>query len=973
MQALRMRAFISEDDPILPLPPPLAPPLTTAAVRRILRPGELLPTNLVQKRSLPPLPSTYPHHSELLPPVPARSHESSLPLPDAPVSDEDMLDSVLPDMNCPESNEDVEFPPAETSPRLTDSMHPRYLEKSALAKAWDAQKQQKFGKDNLLQSYTTEPVFCHVLLLLFKSGFFVRRDLRRLFRALPPSKRLWDEYHRVRNIDWSPLCQPNMNWQDQTEIDFNRVEMRTSMLFHFNMDLAAVHRAIGGNHVGTHRNADVIISRLEGILDQKLLDEIRRILEDGCPAKFNQEGTHQEFVEMLSYGNHPSLTQHVEKVMKTMNKEDRKDQVLTFPAWLAPFTPHLMLTPQGFVMIPGKNDRLVFDASFMLHMNSRPFNHCIDLSDEPEIIFGGAYLKYLTYLYNLRITYPNTDIQVFDDDVTGAFRQPKYNPNVISAKAYIIDKCLFVPTGSTFGDRSSPSSFEPFARARMALSREISRGRQPVPEFPEYLDHVKFGPPPPPGFHFPEARADQFNPGIVTPSDGSFPPVEYNMHVDDNLYGAAGPDQMRWAMRCSIAGLIGVLGDNEPDIRPSQPDTEKFFKNTVSHTRRQLGYITDTRTMSISIPADKREELLSNLINNWGPTSGRDRFTLTEAAELLGVLVSMCRVCPWGIFLFQNLYHAMYQSLARNAARIWHSDEFRNNIALRDTYSKHPTDSSKYRFFSKKVSRAIWDVKSYTYLSADVRDELAFITKVFSDPSTYRWESPMAHLIKREHDYETFQDSCLKGAGGFSPPFRFWWIVEWHEQVVLRTKLPRNSIHRISINLLEYAAIIIGLAGSIVAWEMLPPASRPSHPMVLLWTDNTTAKSWTKKISGLKTPQGRTLARIFSHLLMFSDVGIEAGYIEGEKNTIADYLFRVQFSNDLSALSLEKMQTKFSCLKSSRPFLPSSELVSLLTTALLTQSVVIPTTRVKLGQIATGPTSSSECFSKNSVSPTRSF
>jgi hypothetical protein len=91
-------------------------------------------------------------------------------LPDAPVSDEDMLDSVLPDMNCPESNEDVDFLPAETSPRLTDSMHPRYLEKSALAKAWDAQKQQKFGKDNLLQSYTIEPVFCHVLLLLLKSG-----------------------------------------------------------------------------------------------------------------------------------------------------------------------------------------------------------------------------------------------------------------------------------------------------------------------------------------------------------------------------------------------------------------------------------------------------------------------------------------------------------------------------------------------------------------------------------------------------------------------------------------------------------------------------------------------------------------------------------------------------------------------------------------------------------------------------------
>jgi hypothetical protein len=94
------------------------------------------------------------------------------------------------------------------------------------------------------------------------------------------------------------------------------------MLFHFNMDLAAVHRAIGGNRVSTHLNSDVIISRLEGLLDQKILDEIRRILEDGCLAKFNEEGTHHESAEMLAYGNHPSLTKHVEKVMKMMNKED---------------------------------------------------------------------------------------------------------------------------------------------------------------------------------------------------------------------------------------------------------------------------------------------------------------------------------------------------------------------------------------------------------------------------------------------------------------------------------------------------------------------------------------------------------------------------------------------------------------------------------------------------------------------------
>jgi hypothetical protein len=151
-------------------------------------------------------------------------------------------------------------------------------------------------------------------------------------------------------------------------------------------------------------------------------------------------------------------------------------------------------------MIPGKNDQLVFDASFMLHVLSRPFNHSIDLTDEPEIIFGGAYIQYLTALFKLQITYrPNTNILVFDDDVTGAFRQPKYKPNVISAKSYIIDDYLFVPK-----PHSSPV-----------------------------------------GVHH-----------------------KYPHHVN--------------------------------------------------------------------------QKLLTNLVENWGPTSGRNYFTLSEAAELLGVLVSMC-------------------------------------------------------------------------------------------------------------------------------------------------------------------------------------------------------------------------------------------------------------------------------------------------------------------------------------------
>jgi hypothetical protein len=71
---------------------------------------------------------------------------------------------------------------------------------------------------------------------------------------------------------------------------------------------------------------------------------------------------------MYQYRNHKSVEQNLDKVMLTMNKEDCKDHVLTFPAFLAEFIQDLMLTAQGFVMLPQKNDRLVFDASLNLSL-----------------------------------------------------------------------------------------------------------------------------------------------------------------------------------------------------------------------------------------------------------------------------------------------------------------------------------------------------------------------------------------------------------------------------------------------------------------------------------------------------------------------------------------------------------------------------------------------------------------------------
>jgi hypothetical protein len=179
---------------------------------------------------------------------------------------------------------------------------------------------------------------------------------------------------------------------------------------------------------------------------------------------------------------------------------------------------------------------------------------------------------------------PRLGDYLFNDDITTAFCQCKYHLNVISAsKGILIDAFLFIATGNTFGNRLSPPSFEPIAQTQMALLTELAKGAHPIPEFPDYIKKVKFSTPPLPNSKFAEARTDKYNAGVPRPPDGQFPMVEYNMHMDNNLYATTGINHMKWAMRCSIAGLQLILGQNAPDLRPCQPDPEKFFRQTVSY------------------------------------------------------------------------------------------------------------------------------------------------------------------------------------------------------------------------------------------------------------------------------------------------------------------------------------------------------------------------------------------------------
>eukprot|EP00957_Ditylum_brightwellii_P207818 15354670-Ditylum_brightwellii.AAC.1 len=111
----------------------------------------------------------------------------------------------------------------------------------------------------------------------------------------------------------------------------------------------------------------------------------------------------------------------MDKVRKVISKEDRNCYLIPFPHWMARCTPHTHVTPQDLIIQPGKNDRLVFDEFIELNWDSKPVNSMAHAKCEPEVTFDQALPKHLIRIWNLRVSYPNEDILLCDDDATGAF------------------------------------------------------------------------------------------------------------------------------------------------------------------------------------------------------------------------------------------------------------------------------------------------------------------------------------------------------------------------------------------------------------------------------------------------------------------------------------------------------------------------------------------------------------------------
>lgn len=810
-----------------------------------------------------------------------------------------------------------------------------------------ARLEQPFGKDNLSQFLYVTPELRHVLLPLWKSGFLYDcrgscATLRVAYKAANTLGNLLDEYG---DVDFNPIRGYNPHWDTETEVNTHRANMVTASLLHFNGSAADTVRWIGGPHVAHHRDHLAILHRLRhSKLCASTYADISRILLRGIPNRCQAFSSAENFEAFYSYGNHATVEAEPEKTYQAMVKDNRKGYTLLFDQRLVPFLLHCHVTPQGVVDLdtPYKKPRPIFDSSFRPAPWCHSINDWTDKKWEPPLTFAGAEMAFMIWVYNLRVTYPADEIYLADDDVSGAFRQLKYHPNLVAMHTSI--QCGFgcLNTGATFGDNTSPSNFDPCGLCRRHLSRHLWLTCGDICQLVEpHLPPITTAPPPTPGEIQAFARADPclLNTGVLDPLGNRVPPP-FPMHVDDALYADV-LAYLRRTVCASAGGLFEVFGWPTNPLVPSPLSMDKL-ETDYNHLRKMVGRLFNSRTLTVGMLPYKREQLLQ-LLTTWVT---KPKYTLLEIATLLGILENHTRYARWA----RCWYFALQNTVRRHLDKRYYAlKRIKSATAVQERVLRAQLPASLMHrlgsLLARHKAKLLWHEASFA-MHPDARRCLYTLLRYVQDTSS-PWATHLGLVVPRTHHFQSFGDASLTGGGAYCPELQFWFEVVWSPRVARGCRLRPKDTGFIHINCLEFIVVILQLAAILVRLETLPPVVAalafphgiPSIPVWLGRTDNLVSRAWEVKATS-RSDRGQSLVAIYSELLRLGRVHTMCTHVAGKLNVVADDISRNDYSSPFPSRS-SQLFLKHPLLRSFSYFRPSPDLLQLLTLGLF--SVLAPT------------------------------
>jgi hypothetical protein len=761
----------------------------------------------------------------------------------------------------------------------------------------------------------TEPPIYFIIHLAWE--FLEPRDRMCLAWKLP----VFTAYASLRmaasTMDISPLQSPR-GVPDSSPVDPDRVHMMGCAFLRFQCDYGDLARWLGGSHTDAHRNWDEAIATMETVRDFPPPDQFPnpdytrtfQACTEGVPLVAHYKSDYESCVQQNLAPLSNDLKQNADDVNETLRKEEKLNYHIIFPRFLWRFIPGLLLSIFRVAYRYGDpKPCLCVDPTTRLspddtgNVNSQIPRPGLAEDENPTIHYGTAFIRYLQWIWNLRITYPDEDILQLTDDISAAFHRVLYHPDIAAAFATVWCTWLIIPIATIFGCRSSPGTYMWKGKMRAHLGHHLTLPPEAF-ECP-LIQRLKITPllTATEASNLAPATIDTINPGILIRPDGN-PERRLPAFVDDTGIAHI-RSHIIAAAAASVHAAYVIFG--QPDEDPHRPPciNPAKWSEEVSYSLIFLGYEVNTRTMMVGWPVAKREKLRLFLDVVLSNHSKKIRSTPLQISRVLGLIRHAAFVAPMGTYRSLRLQHFFNDILSRESSisqlRRWYQ---------RSVITIPPT-----------IIGELQEFRSHT-LSAD--------------PADPYWCRHIGLLVPRVPTITVYTDASSTALGGWSPESdlnHMWRITvqELESAGLLRGVGWKNTqnYHEPSIdppafhiNILEFFAIFIEIW--ICVRQLSSAATKPNEPTVssnspapaekfpagghrlLARADNTSALSWLRYASRTKRAPVRALARLLTaflaHPFASSHIRLQANHIPGVDNVEADHLSRFKLSPSWEAV-----------------------------------------------------------------------
>jgi hypothetical protein len=132
-----------------------------------------------------------------------------------------------------------------------------------------------------------------------------------------------DDILQLRQLDFSSLNNKRFDYESQTCIPKERVDLTTACFIHYGFHPDMLVRYMKGEYVGKERNAKYNIEKAGPCINEEDAAHIDRIITQGCPSYIDFEEEYENKLLVLQQGNQHTFLKHPEVTAKAMKKEEK--------------------------------------------------------------------------------------------------------------------------------------------------------------------------------------------------------------------------------------------------------------------------------------------------------------------------------------------------------------------------------------------------------------------------------------------------------------------------------------------------------------------------------------------------------------------------------------------------------------------------------------------------------------------------